>query len=121
MIRLELRSLAAIWQLVNPNRALKNPRPETDEPDGFSPAETQEPETHTGKPEGDLEAVEQLVKPAAARQTIVLPVRPPSAQEEARDRALAAIAANKDTAPWGDILHDLAVALGQRMPLGVLP
>lgn len=37
-------------------------------------------------------------------------------RDEARDRALTAILANKDAAPWGRILYDLAVADGSIEP-----
>ena len=67
----------------------------------------------TGIPERDLEAIEQAQEPAASRQTIVLPIAPPSAQEVARERAMAAIEVNKDGLPYGRILHDLAIADGR--------
>jgi hypothetical protein len=67
----------------------------------------------TGIPEGDIEPVEQATKPDASRGTLVLPITPATPQENAHARALAAIETNKDTAPWGRILYDMAVADGR--------
>jgi hypothetical protein len=67
----------------------------------------------TGIPASDLEAIDQPQAPARSRQTIVLPVPPPSPQDEARDRVLSAIAVNRGEAPWGAILYDLAIADGR--------
>lgn len=81
----------------------------------FTPAETESRRLAVaaalGVPETDLEAVARATDPRSGTY-LALPVAPPSPQDEARDRALAAIAANKDIAPWGRILHDLAIADG---------
>jgi hypothetical protein len=86
--------------------------------DSFDPAVTEsrrlDVAAAAGIPESDLEAIDQATKPTAA--TIVLLVEPPTPQEEAFERALAAIKANKDTAPWGAILYDSAEADGRIVP-----
>jgi hypothetical protein len=88
--------------------------------DSFDPAVTEsrrlDVAAAAGIPESDLEAIDQATKPTAAQQTIVLLVEPPTHQEEAFERALAAIKANKDTAPWGAILYDSAEADGRIVP-----
>ena len=65
-----------------------------------------------GIPFVDLEVVEGDTDPRDAGPFLELPVSPPSPQDEARERYLTAVVANKDTAPWGRILYDLAVADG---------
>ena len=66
-----------------------------------------------GIPMKDLEGVAGTTDPRSGAH-LTLPTAHPSPQVEARDRALAGITANKDVAPWGRILYDLAVADGYR-------
>ena len=66
-----------------------------------------------GIPESDLEAIEQATKPAASRQTISLPTDAVTPKEAAQERALVGIIANRNTAPWGQILYDQAVGDGR--------
>ena len=81
--------------------------------DAFDPAETESRRlaiaAALGVPETDLEAVARATDPRSGTY-LALPVAPPSPQEEARERYLAAVVTNKNTAPWGQILYDQIVA-----------
>ncbi len=67
---------------------------------GVRPAELRVVDAHQSPISGSLLSLPRL-RPA------------PNPKNEARNRALAAIKANRSVGPWGLILHDLAVADGQ--------
>lgn len=68
-------------------------------------------------PDGVAQLTKTAFDAAIADREAAKPVPPPpnTTRQDARDRALAAIEANKDT-DWGRVLYDLAIADGRIEP-----